>query len=158
MISRDNLGSIAGAPVVGADDERIGTVGQILVDPVTGSPNWVTVQTGLFGRHETFVPLQDASWDREVLHVPYDKALVKDAPRIDTEGPLDPEVEVELSRYYGLEAVEHPDAVPERTEDRDAPETAWQADAQPDTTEAERADQERHEEPLDPNRKGRHRA
>ncbi|HEU4807802.1 MAG TPA: PRC-barrel domain-containing protein, partial [Homoserinimonas sp.] len=65
MIRNENLGSIMGAPVMGPDDDRIGTVGQIFVDPVTGSPNWVTVHTGLFGRHETFVPLDDATWDRE---------------------------------------------------------------------------------------------
>jgi hypothetical protein len=102
MITNENLGSIMGAPVVGPDDGRIGTVGQVFVNPTTGSPNWVTVHTGLFGRHESFVPLEEADWDREVLRIPYEKALVKDAPRIDTDEALDPQREDELYRYYGL--------------------------------------------------------
>lgn len=106
MISNENLGGIMGAPVVGPEDDRIGTVGQVFVDPVTGAPNWVTVQTGLFGRHETFVPLDEATWDREMLHIPYEKSLVKDAPRIDTDEALEPQEEDELYRYYGLASVE----------------------------------------------------
>lgn len=102
MISNENLGSIMGAPVVGPDDDRIGTVGQVFVDPTTGRPNWVTVHTGLFGRHETFVPLDEATWDREVLHVPYEKDLVKDAPRIDTDEALTPQAEDDLYRYYRM--------------------------------------------------------
>jgi sporulation protein YlmC with PRC-barrel domain len=102
MISNENLGGLMGAPVIGADDERIGTVGQVFVDPTTGAPNWVTVHTGWFGRHETFVPLDEASWDREELRVPYDKSLVKDAPRIDTDEALSPEAEGELYGYYGI--------------------------------------------------------
>lgn len=173
MISRENLGSIAGAPVQGADDDRIGTVGQIFADPVSGVPTWVTVHTGLFGRHETFVPLQDATWDREVLHIPYDKDLVKDAPRIDTEGGLQPDMELELSRYYGLNPVtagtEEPStsaSVPAADQSTVAsppavePNTA--ASVAAESVAAESAAEESREvvrdEPLDPQRRGRHRA
>lgn len=119
MISNENLGGLMGAPVVGADDDRIGTVGQVFVDPTTGSPNWVTVHTGWFGRHETFVPLDEASWDREVLHVPYEKDLVKDAPRIDTDEALAPEAEGELYEYYGIgdPTDENPDDRRDETDD-----------------------------------------
>lgn len=109
MISNENLGSIMGAPVVGPDDDRIGTVGQVFVDPTTGTPNWVTVHTGLFGRHETFVPLDEATWDREILHIPYEKDLVKDAPRIDTDEALTPRAEDDLYRYYRMAAAEGSD-------------------------------------------------
>lgn len=103
MIENNNLGSIMGAPVVGPDDEKIGTVGLIFVDPVSNQPNWATVHTGLFGRHESFVPLDDAIWDREVLHITFDKEKVKDAPRIETDSALDPADEAELYRYYERE-------------------------------------------------------
>ena len=131
MISSENLGSIPGAPVEGPDDDRIGTVGQIFANPDTGAPTWVTVHTGLFGRHESFVPLESATWDREVLHIPYDKDLVKGAPRIDAEGGLTPELEVELSRYYGLSPVQ--------SEATESPESGDDG-------------------PQDPEQKGRHRA
>jgi hypothetical protein len=102
MIENISLGSIMGAPAVGPDDEKIGTVGQVFVDPITGAPNWATVHTGLFGRHENFVPLEQASWDREKLHLPYGKDMVKDAPRIAADEALTPQSEEELYLYYGI--------------------------------------------------------
>jgi hypothetical protein len=100
MISDHNLGALMGAPVTGPNNEKIGTVGQVFVDPDTGKPNWVTVHTGLFGRHESFVPVDDATWDHEILHVPFEKDVVKDAPRIDTDQALSAEDEISLYRYY----------------------------------------------------------
>jgi len=105
MIKNNNLGALMGAPVLGKDDERIGTVGQIFVDPATDQPNWMTVHTGLFGRRETFVPLQDAEWDHERLRVDIDKETIKAAPRIDTDEALSPEDEENLYRYYAVHAV-----------------------------------------------------
>ncbi|WP_022887058.1 PRC and DUF2382 domain-containing protein [Glaciibacter superstes] len=102
MISTTNLGALMGAPVLGPDDEKIGTVGQIFVDPDDGHPNWMTVHTGLFGRHETFVPLDNATWDHERVHVDIDKDVIKGAPRIDVDAPLEPSAEAGLYRYYGL--------------------------------------------------------
>lgn len=102
MISDHNLGALMGAPVFGPGDEKIGTVGQVFVDPDTGKPNWVTVHTGLFGRHESFVPVEDATWDHEILHVPFEKDVVKDAPRIDTGQALSPTDETSLYRYYRI--------------------------------------------------------
>lgn len=102
MIENSALGSIMGAPAVGPDGDKIGTVGQVFVEPTTGMPNWATVHTGLFGRHENFVPLDRATWDRESLHLPYDKDMVKDAPRIDADEALSPESEAELYRYYDI--------------------------------------------------------
>ncbi|MCU1545941.1 MAG: photosystem reaction center subunit [Homoserinimonas sp.] len=102
MISSNNLGSLMGAPVHGADDEKIGTVAQLFVDPEDGHPNWITVHTGLFGRHESFVPLHEATWDHEVLHVAYTKQLIRDAPRIDAHEALQPEDESKLYEHYAL--------------------------------------------------------
>jgi hypothetical protein len=168
MIGNENLGSLMGAPVVGPDDDRIGTVGQVFVDPTTGSPNWVTVHTGLFGRHETFVPVDDADWDREVLHIPYGKGMVKDAPRIDTDEALDPRSEDELYRYYGIATVDTGEAsddnastLPEESEPRQGGrlrkyEVAEEpAVARPDDSEPRAAESD---STASQNRKGRHRA
>ncbi|QEE62102.1 PRC-barrel domain containing protein [Salinibacterium sp. dk2585] len=111
MIENSAVGSIIGAPAVGPDGEKIGTVGQVFVEPHTSMPNWATVHTGLFGRHETFVPLDAATFDRESLHLPYNKDTIKDAPHVDTDGPLSPEAESELYRHYGI-TPDVPDASP----------------------------------------------
>ena len=102
MITTKNFGALMGAPVLGPEDEKIGTVGQVFVDPSSGRPNWMTVHTGLFGRSESFVPLDTAEWDHERVHIEYGKDFIKDAPRIDTDGALSQSEEDQLYRYYGM--------------------------------------------------------
>lgn len=102
MITTTNYGALMGAPVLGPDDEKIGTVRQVFVDPSSGLPNWMTVHTGWFGRSESFVPLDTAEWDHERVHISYGRDFIKDAPRIDTDGALGHHEEDELYRYYGI--------------------------------------------------------
>lgn len=102
MITTNNIGALMGAPVLGPDDEKIGTVGQVFLDPDSGHPNWMTVKTGLFGMKESFVPLDTAQWDHERVHIQYDKDLIKGAPRVDTDGALSQSEEADLYTYYGM--------------------------------------------------------
>ncbi|HEX8508504.1 MAG TPA: PRC and DUF2382 domain-containing protein [Propionibacteriaceae bacterium] len=103
-ISTDQLSSIAQGhgDVVTSAGEKIGSIGQIYVDDTTGDPTWVTAKTGLFGTSESFVPLQGANASGSNIQVNYDKATVKDAPRVDADGALSPEEEETLYSYYGL--------------------------------------------------------
>ncbi|HYP44222.1 MAG TPA: PRC-barrel domain-containing protein, partial [Propionibacteriaceae bacterium] len=103
-ISTDQLSSIAQGhgDVVTSGGEKIGSIGQIYVDDTTGDPTWVTAKTGLFGTSESFVPLQGANISGSNVQVNYDKATVKDAPRVDADGALSPEEEETLYSYYGL--------------------------------------------------------
>ncbi len=104
MINESDIQTVIGRQVVGSDGESIGKAGQIFLDDATGRPEWVTVETGLFGNKQSFVPLADADVRGDELAVPYDKSKVKDAPRVDVEeGHLSQEAEVELYRYYGVE-------------------------------------------------------
>lgn len=102
MIDSRDIGSIVGATVHDSDGDKVGTVGQVYVDPETDAPLWATVKTGLFGTSESFVPLEGADWDRETLTVRYDKARVKDAPRVDADGALTEQEEDALYAHYGL--------------------------------------------------------
>ncbi|MEJ7704363.1 MAG: PRC-barrel domain-containing protein [Geodermatophilaceae bacterium] len=60
---------------------KIGKVSQVYLDDTSGQPKWVTVNTGLFGTKESFVPLEQASFSGGALSVPVTKDQVKDAPR-----------------------------------------------------------------------------
>ncbi|WP_285116182.1 PRC and DUF2382 domain-containing protein [Leifsonia sp. fls2-241-R2A-40a] len=100
MISENNIAALIGAKVIDRDGDKIGSVGQIYVDPSTGRPNWASVRTGLFGTSESFVPLEDAVEDGDGLRVPYEKSTVKDAPRIDDDAELSPQEEDQLYAYY----------------------------------------------------------
>ena len=90
--------------VVGSDGENIGKVGEVYVDDASGQLSWVTVKTGLFGSRESFVPLDDATVNDDTITVPYDKAMIKDAPHAEPGDPLSPEQEDELYRYYNISA------------------------------------------------------
>jgi uncharacterized protein (TIGR02271 family) len=92
-----------GRTMVDADGDKIGNVDAIYVDDQTGEPEWALVNTGLFGTKSSFVPLAQARDVGDSVQVPYDKQLVKDAPRVDTDQHLSEAEEQELWRHYGLE-------------------------------------------------------
>ena len=104
MITQENINNIAGTTVYGSDGSKIGSAKQVYLDDQSGTPEWVTVNTGLFGTHESFIPLAEATLNGDRLEVPFDKDMVKDAPRVGADGHIEPNEEDELYRYYGLTA------------------------------------------------------
>ncbi len=110
MISTDDAQALLanGGNVLGNDGEKMGKVGQIFLDETSGEAAWVTVKTGVFGGAESFAPLRDARMDGDDVFVPFDKARVKNAPRVeDSDGHLTPDEEDELYAFY---APDLPDA------------------------------------------------
>lgn len=89
--------------VVDSEGTDIGQVAQVYLDNDTGVATWVTVRTGWFGSNESFVPLRSASVDAGTIRVPYDKAMIKDAPNFDADAPLTEDDEQQLYSYYGVE-------------------------------------------------------
>src|SRR5829696_1263884 len=73
------------------------------LDDRTGQPEWALVNTGLFGTRSSFVPLAQTTQTGDDVRVPYDKQLVKDAPRVDPDGHLSEAEERQLWRHYGLD-------------------------------------------------------
>jgi uncharacterized protein (TIGR02271 family) len=102
MIDQSQLSAVQGCTVYGRDGEKIGKAGQVYLDDQTGRPEWVTVNTGLLGTNESFVPLTEATFTGDRLEVAYSEDMVKDAPSVDAESHLDESEEAELYRYYGL--------------------------------------------------------
>jgi uncharacterized protein (TIGR02271 family) len=104
MITQNQVRDLIGSELLDANGDKIGKIGQIFLDDQTGQPEWATVNTGLFGTNESFVPVADAEVSGDALRVSYDKDRVKDAPNVDVDGGhLDEAQEAELYRYYGLE-------------------------------------------------------
>jgi hypothetical protein len=77
---------IIGSTAYGSDNEKIGTVGQVFFDDSTGQPEWVTVNTGLFGTSESFAPLASARVADGGVYLAHTKDAVKDAPNVDLDG------------------------------------------------------------------------
>jgi len=88
--------------ILSADGDKIGSLGQVYADDDNGQPTWVTARTGLFGTSESFIPLEGARLEGADIVVPYTKDQVKDAPRVDTDGHLDPAEEDRLYDHYQL--------------------------------------------------------
>jgi uncharacterized protein (TIGR02271 family) len=103
MADIETIRTWEGRTLLDRDSGRIGIIDAIYLDDRTGQPEWALVNTGLFGTKSSFVPLAQAfQSDNDVL-VPYDKQLVKDAPRIDPDGHLSEAEERQLWRHYGLD-------------------------------------------------------
>jgi uncharacterized protein (TIGR02271 family) len=103
MITTEQVQQIVGTTVRSTDGEKVGKVGQAYFDDVTGQPAWVTVQTGLFGTRESFVPVDGADVRDGEVTVPFTKDRIKDAPNVDADQHLSETEEAELYRYYGVE-------------------------------------------------------
>jgi uncharacterized protein (TIGR02271 family) len=101
--TRDDVLSWRGQTMVDSDGDKIGTIDEIYLDAETNAPEWAVVSTGLFGNKQTFVPIGDASSSGDGVRVPFDKATVKDAPKIDPDGRLSQDEERDLYRHYGRE-------------------------------------------------------
>jgi uncharacterized protein (TIGR02271 family) len=103
MLADHQIDQVRGQNVYGADGEKIGKAGEVYLDDQSGRPEWVTVNTGLFGTNESFVPLADADLVDDGLRVPFAKDAVKDAPNVDPgDGHLSHDEERALYQHYGL--------------------------------------------------------
>src|SRR5919199_6582080 len=112
-----------GRTVLDRDGQEIGKLGDIYLDGETERPAFAGVRTGLFGRKESIVPLADAAEVEDGVQVPYDKATVEDAPRLDPDDEaLAPEEEDALFRHYGTPGAADQAAAPAAASGAEAPE------------------------------------
>ena len=99
--TREDVLSWRGRDLVDNDGDKIGSIEDIYLDRETDAPEWAVVTTGLFGTKRTFVPISDAQPHDDGVRVPFEKATVKDAPRIDPDGELSHDEERTLYQHYG---------------------------------------------------------
>jgi hypothetical protein len=78
-----------GRNAVDPQGNKIGSVGQVYLNDETRQPDWITVNTGLFGMKENLAPLAGSSFNGDDLVLPFDKTVVKDSPDIADAGHLD---------------------------------------------------------------------
>jgi stress response protein YsnF len=103
MLNESDAQQVIGRTAYDDGGNKIGKVGQLFLDDTTGRPDFVTVNTGLFGTKESFVPLADARLDGDDLVVAFGKDQVKNAPSVDLDGGhLDRAEEQRLFDHYGI--------------------------------------------------------
>jgi uncharacterized protein (TIGR02271 family) len=103
MPTTDEVLTWRGQDLRSSDGDKLGTIEEIYLDAETREPEWALITTGMFGTKQSFVPLRDASASDDGVTVPFDKATVKDSPKVDPDGQLSESEEAELYRHYGLD-------------------------------------------------------
>ncbi len=83
--------------------DKIGSIAEVYLDRQSEQPEWLAVKTGLFGSKLTFVPVREATSSGDGVRVTYEKALVKDAPRVEADGELSEDEERRLYQHYSLD-------------------------------------------------------
>ena len=102
MATKEQVRNLVNMTAYDRSGAKVGRIGGIYYDNDSGEPSWVTVHTGLFGMNESFVPLQDARYNRDEITLAHDKDTIKDAPNIAADGELSAAQEADLYRYYGM--------------------------------------------------------
>ena len=100
MIDTTMLGQLAGKHVKGTDGENIGKIADVYESTDGGGGTFATVNTGLFGGGASFFPLDAAELRGDDVVVPYSKAFIKDAPRVENDEELTAPEEQRLFEYY----------------------------------------------------------
>lgn len=105
--ARDEL---VGTPVFDANDDGVGTVKGVYVDPADGSPRYLAVDSGWFGDRRHVIPVDEASArgtdpDKEIL-LPYSREKLSKAPTFEEDRELTLRDESAIQEYYGLESYE----------------------------------------------------
>jgi uncharacterized protein (TIGR02271 family) len=103
MINEIDAGALVGSTAYDQDGSKLGSIGQLFLDDESGQPEFITVNTGMFGTNESFVPVTDATLDGDSVTVPFSKEQVKGAPNVAVDGGhLDESEERRLYDYYGI--------------------------------------------------------
>ncbi len=101
MHTQVNIEEWRGAKAVDVNGDKVGSVDDVYLDRGSEQPEWVTVNTGLFGTRTTFVPINDAQLIDGEVRLGYAKDQIKDAPNVDADGALSRDEEQALYEHYG---------------------------------------------------------
>jgi hypothetical protein len=89
-----------GKTVVDRDGEKAGTLGALYLDE-DDRPAYAGVQTGLFRRNESLVPLAGARPLGDDIQLPYALEQIRSAPNVDVDVNLTDEEQDRLAEHYG---------------------------------------------------------
>src|SRR3954469_8752450 len=100
MPDLDSVLTWRGKTVVDREGEKAGTVGALYLDD-DDRPAYAGVQTGLFRRRESLVPLGGARVLGDDVQVPYELDRIRSAPNVDVDVSLSDDAQDQLAGHYG---------------------------------------------------------
>ncbi|WP_097180263.1 PRC-barrel domain-containing protein [Curtobacterium sp. 314Chir4.1] len=105
MISKSLIHQVEGATLRDRDGASVGRVTQVFPSDEDGSAAYVSVASGLLGRRQALVPVEDATLDGTDLHVGYTKDAIDGAPHLGPGHTLSVAEANAVRTHFGLSAV-----------------------------------------------------
>lgn len=93
---------LSNATAYDANGDKIGSVSDVFINDATGRPDFIEVNTGLFGTGSSLVPLTGHSLREGEVHLPFAKERIQDAPDVQDPTALSVDEKEAYLRYYGL--------------------------------------------------------
>jgi hypothetical protein len=104
MIPKTLIHQVESATIRDRDGATVGKVTQVFPSDEDGTAAYVSVATGLLGRHQSLVPVEDATLDGTDLHVGYTKDAIHAAPSLGPEHTLSLAEANAVRKHFGLSA------------------------------------------------------
>ena len=95
--------TLMGQKLLSQDGAAIGKITDVISDPATLEPEWLTVKTGLVGG-EHLVPVKAIDPNAEGVVVPFDKDHVKSAPTVDDHTAPSGREREQIYAHYEMDA------------------------------------------------------
>jgi sporulation protein YlmC with PRC-barrel domain len=93
---------LVGNTLVDRNGEKVGVVGEIYLDDVTGRPEWFRVSTALVSGRQSFVPIGGAQLLGDSVRVAYDATTIEAAAVFSIDAHLPQEDVDRLRAHYGV--------------------------------------------------------
>ena len=81
--------------------QSVARVQGFMVDPDSGSPTWLAVKLGRFGKTVPLLVSECAAAAGRIW-TPHDREVIRSAPAIDPELPLNGDQEMQILEHYGV--------------------------------------------------------
>ena len=91
----------AGYRVDDISGHSVAKVQGLFVDSDSGKPAWLLVKLGRFGKTVP-ISMRECAAAAGRVWVPHEREVIKDAPAIDPEIPLNRDQEMQVLEYYGI--------------------------------------------------------
>ena len=97
----DEIGQWVGYRVDDIAGQSVARVQGFMVDAESGQPTWLAVKLGRFGKTVP-VLVRECAAAAGRIWTPHDREVIREAPAIDADLPLNRDQEMQVLEYYGI--------------------------------------------------------
>lgn len=104
MDTNRQIRELLDATAYDAEGDKLGSVKEVFLNDVTGQPDFVEINHGLFGMNSSLVPLRGHSLAEAELRLAFTKDRIQDVPDLHDDAHLSAPEQQQLYAHYGLDA------------------------------------------------------